>query len=291
MIALALAAYARTHARPAAAEPALPYLGIAGEVDLVWTSADRRIQLYCGDALAALDRLDDAAAGLVLTDPPFSERTHRGARTRKRQGKKQQRAATMITFAAAGDGFIRSLLEECARVSSAWTLAFLDRHPVGLCELEPIACARLVRVGSWIKSNGAPQFTGDRPAEGQDRIGIFHRDGLRLGRRADGTPMRWNGKGAQAVWTYPTARGEGFEGGPETVKPLALVRELIRLFSDPDDLVIDPCAGSGTTLEAAHLEGRRAIGIELSPAYARGIAGRLTRATAQQDLFPVRSAR
>ena len=47
-----------------------------------------------------------------------------------------------------------------------------------------------------------------------------------------------------------------------TQKPLALLRYLIRTYSNPGDTVLDPTCGSGTTLVAALLEGRHSIGIE-----------------------------
>lgn len=47
-------------------------------------------------------------------------------------------------------------------------------------------------------------------------------------------------------------------------KPVPLLRWLIRTFSNPGDRVVDPFAGSGSTIEAAHLERRRAIGFELN---------------------------
>jgi DNA modification methylase len=52
-----------------------------------------------------------------------------------------------------------------------------------------------------------------------------------------------------------------------TVKPLALMRYLCRLVCPPDGIVLDPFCGSGTTLEAARLEGFGAIGCELNPEY------------------------
>lgn len=48
-----------------------------------------------------------------------------------------------------------------------------------------------------------------------------------------------------------------------TQKPVALLDRLIRIFTDPGDVVIDPVAGSGTTLLAAAEAGRRAIGFEI----------------------------
>lgn len=47
-----------------------------------------------------------------------------------------------------------------------------------------------------------------------------------------------------------------------TQKPVALLRKLIRTFTDEGDIVIDPCAGSGTTLRAARDIGRSSYGFE-----------------------------
>lgn len=52
-----------------------------------------------------------------------------------------------------------------------------------------------------------------------------------------------------------------------TVKPTELMRYLCRLVTPPGGTVLDPFAGSGSTLKAAELEGFSAIGIELDPAY------------------------
>lgn len=60
-----------------------------------------------------------------------------------------------------------------------------------------------------------------------------------------------------------------------TVKPLTLMRWLVRLVTPPDGLVLDPFAGSGTTLQAARAEGFRALGFELEPTYQPLIAARL----------------
>ena len=48
-----------------------------------------------------------------------------------------------------------------------------------------------------------------------------------------------------------------------TQKPVPLLEELIRIFTDKGDVVIDPCAGSGTTLLAAMQTMRRAYGFEI----------------------------
>jgi DNA modification methylase len=67
-------------------------------------------------------------------------------------------------------------------------------------------------------------------------------------------------------------RGEG--NNHPTVKPVAVMRWLIRLVTPPSGLVLDPFVGSGTTLVAAKEEGVRAIGIECDRDYARIAARR-----------------
>lgn len=67
-----------------------------------------------------------------------------------------------------------------------------------------------------------------------------------------------------------------------TVKPLSLMRHLIRLVTPEGGTVLDPFAGSGTTLEAATLEGFQSIGIERETAYLPLIRERL-RGTTQYD--------
>lgn len=73
--------------------------------------------------------------------------------------------------------------------------------------------------------------------------------------------------------------------GHATVKPLALMRWLVRLVTPPGGTVLDPFAGSGTTLEAATIEGFNAIGIELEPDHIPLITQRLNQH--QQGTLPL----
>lgn len=68
-----------------------------------------------------------------------------------------------------------------------------------------------------------------------------------------------------------------------TVKPLALMRWLIRLVTKPGDIVLDPFGGSGTTGAAALLEGRRVILVERDPRYAEIARARLQHAAPTRD--------
>lgn len=67
-----------------------------------------------------------------------------------------------------------------------------------------------------------------------------------------------------------------------TVKPLTLMRWLCRLVTPPDGVILEPFAGSGTTVEAALLEGFRVIGIERESDYLPLIQARLDRVAAQE---------
>ena len=69
-----------------------------------------------------------------------------------------------------------------------------------------------------------------------------------------------------------------------TVKPLALMRWLVRLVTPPGGTVFDPFAGSGTTIEAAILEGFDAVGAEMEPSYLPLIERRLERATTDSSV-------
>jgi site-specific DNA-methyltransferase (adenine-specific) len=60
-----------------------------------------------------------------------------------------------------------------------------------------------------------------------------------------------------------------------TVKPVALMRHLVRLVTPPGGTVLDPFAGSGTTLVAAILEGMVPLGCEMTDEYLPIIEGRM----------------
>jgi len=77
-----------------------------------------------------------------------------------------------------------------------------------------------------------------------------------------------------------TDRGTG--NTHPTVKPVELMRWLVRLVTPPGGTVLDPFAGSGSTLIAATIEGRQSIGIEPEPDYLDIIRHRLT-----QPIAPV----
>lgn len=60
-----------------------------------------------------------------------------------------------------------------------------------------------------------------------------------------------------------------------TQKPVSVLKPLIRSFSQPGDVVLDPFCGSGSTLVAAKLSQRRYLGIELDPRHHRTACDRM----------------
>jgi len=72
-----------------------------------------------------------------------------------------------------------------------------------------------------------------------------------------------NGKMIFNVMDWEDDRDELYQKIHPTQKPVALLERLISIFTDPGDVVIDPCAGSGSTLIAAHNLGRRGYGFEI----------------------------
>ena len=69
-----------------------------------------------------------------------------------------------------------------------------------------------------------------------------------------------------------------------TQKSLDMIRTLIRGLSEPSDLILDPMAGSGTTVIASYLENRESIGFELNEEYYQMAKDRINQYTNQTVL-------
>src|SRR5690606_29267470 len=102
-------------------------------------------------------------------------------------------------------------------------------------------------------------------------------------------PYGYNDSGGASRFFYvaKASRSERTMGGKvennhPTVKPIKLMRYLCRLITPPGGIILDPFAGSGTTLIAAVQEGFNAIGIEREPEYCDIIRQRM--AVVQQPL-------
>ena len=76
------------------------------------------------------------------------------------------------------------------------------------------------------------------------------------------TKKEWSEWGSRGVWHFPSVRSHVTH---EADFPIELPRRMVRLFSDPDDMVLDCFVGTGTTAVAAKQEGRRYLGFDMSP--------------------------
>lgn len=70
-----------------------------------------------------------------------------------------------------------------------------------------------------------------------------------------------------------------------TQKPVPLLERLITIFTDKGDVVIDPCAGSATTLYAAKRQGRRAYGFEIDKSFYQAANDKILSLPTQRTLF------
>jgi site-specific DNA-methyltransferase (adenine-specific) len=77
-----------------------------------------------------------------------------------------------------------------------------------------------------------------------------------------------SGGASRFLYVAKASRSERAGSSHPTMKPVALMRWLVKLVTQPGDLVLDPFAGSGTTGMACVLESREFIGIEREPEYA-----------------------
>ena len=219
--------------------------------------ADSKVTIFHADYRDVLSAIEPVHC--VITDPPYDERTHQGARSHGQNESK-------IDFAPLDVAATVPLLL-CK--SLRWTVCFCTMEMI--FEYRRVAPLSWVRAGFWRRPDGAPQFTGDRPATPGDAIAIMHGP----------SKKRWNGGGRHAYYEFGVERGD-WRVHP-TQKPEPLMVALVSDFSDVGETVLDPFMGSGTTLVAAKRLGRKAIGIELDERYCEVAAKRL--AQGALDLF------
>jgi hypothetical protein len=125
--------------------------------------------------------------------------------------------------------------------------------------------------GSW-QSPAAPNLRGDyEQVTGACRDGWERHPPPGL----EGWRDTVGGWPALCSTVWPIAPEPRTPGGHPAPFPLELARRCIRLSTWPGEVVLDPFAGTGTTLLAARQLGRRAIGIERSEAYCAQSVDRL----------------
>lgn len=208
-------------------------------------------ELRCGrwqDVLADVEMVD-----AVITDPPYGLATHDacavGVVGSEATADGADRRAISYAHWSSVDvgGFVAAWSPRCR----GWFVA-LTSH-----DLVPAYRDALERAGRYVfaplpfVSRGSRvRLAGDGPSSWTCWIVVA--------RPRSGEFPRWG--------TLPGA----YIHPPEDMlvvggKPMSLMRDLVRDYSRPGDLICDPCAGGATTLRAAQLEGRRSIGAEMDP--------------------------
>ncbi len=254
--------------------------------------------IVLGEALDVLRSLPDGCAGLVYVDPPFNTG---GARTGLRTSVTADATATRRGFAGRhylvarhtgaryADsfddylGWLRPRLEETRRIlASQGSLYFhIDPRESHYCKVlldEIFGRKSFLNEVIWAYDYGAR--TARRWPAKHDVILVYvkdprgyHFDASEVAREPYMAPRLQTperaarGKLPTDVWWHtivPTTSRE--RTGYPTQKPLGVVRRIVAASSRPGDLVVDWCAGSGTTGAAAAELGRRFLLVDDQPA-------------------------
>ena len=130
----------------------------------------------------------------------------------------------------------------------------------------------------WYKPNAHPESVRDRPTKAHETVFLLSKNQDYF---YDVSAVRGpNERRLRSMWainTEPRPREVGGVDEHPAVMPMTLARRCIRITSRPGDVVLDPYAGSGTTLLAAAELGRNWVGIELKPEYVDLIERRIAR--------------
>jgi site-specific DNA-methyltransferase (adenine-specific) len=271
-------------------------------------AANPRGRIVLGDNLDVLRALPDGLARLIYVDPPFNTgRDQRRTRLRTardpsgdRVGFKGERYRTEVLGSSAWRdsfddylGFLAPRLDEARRVLAADGSFFLhiDPREAHYCKVlldELFGRASFVNEIVWAYDYGGRPKTR-WPAK-HDTILWYAREPKRYVFRYDeidrvpymapslvGPEKAARGKTPTDVWwnTIVSPTGREKTGYP-TQKPLRILERIVRVHSEPGDLVLDFFAGSGTTGEAAARLGRGYLLVDSNPEAVRVMARRLS---------------
>ncbi len=211
-----------------------------------------------GDCLEVMATMGDKSVDHVITDPPYAARAMKNARGNG-ETMKQRREGVVYDFnyAALTVELRESAAAHFSRLVRRWCLTWCDLESA-MDWRAALAPLEYIRTGIWHRENPAPQFSGDRPGQAVEACVITHPSGRK----------RWNGGGHSAFWSGLIVNSQDDSRAHSTPKPLWLMLEQVEQFTDPDEVILDSFAGSGTTGVACLRLGRRFIGIERDPKYA-----------------------
>ena len=249
-----------------------------------------RHHLLCGDSRnrQAFDSLlQGERAALLFTDPPYNVPIDGHVCGLGRIRHREFAMGVGEMSSEAFTSFLRQTLGHAAASCRDGAIAFVCmdwRHMGELLAAGHATFSELKNLCVWNKTNGG--------------MGSFYRSkhelvfAFKVGNAAHTNTFGLGDTGRYRtnVWDYAgintrrPGRDEELATHP-TVKPAALVADAIKDCSRRGEIVLDPFAGSGTTLIAAHNTGRRARLIELDPAYCDQIARRFEQVTGKQAIL------
>jgi site-specific DNA-methyltransferase (adenine-specific) len=224
-------------------------------------------QLYHGDCFEYMRSMPDKSVDIIITDPPYGERTHKGATSSRVI---HDVVDKLIDFKHMSLERLFEFCKESIRVSRRWVVFTCELNYAAKIEDNPELKDYLVRVGAWIKPNAAPQFTGDRPGQGWEAVVVLH----------DTYKKQWNDGGHHAVWIYNIVQGKH-----PTKKPPALIKKWLDQFTDPGETIFDPFMGEGTTGVCCMEMGRNFIGCEIEKKWFDLAEKQIAAAANQESLF------
>ena len=211
-------------------------------------------------------------------DPPYEKEAH--AKGRRLLGAQKNGKRTVeygeLDFDPMTEELRTSVSASAGGLCNGWMLVFCQAEAVSKWRsAHELAGGKYKRACVWIKPDGPPQFTGDRPGMGYETIVASW---FGAGR------SKWNGGGRHGVFTHPQ-RDNNNPKVHMTQKPIRLMNELVYLFSNPFSTILDPVMGSATTGVAALNLNRKFIGIEIDPAKFDIACERIENALRQERLF------
>lgn len=240
-------------------------------------------RLFCGDAteLLSYERLlGGEKAQLVFTDPPYNVPIDGHVcglgSVKHREFAMASGEMSSPEFSRFLEGVFRNLAGSSA--DGAIQFVCMDwRHMPEILGAGGSAFTELKNLCVWAKTNGG---MGSLYRSQHELVFVFKSGS---GKHINNVELGRHGRYRTNVWTY--AGINSFGAGRDvdladhpTVKPVALVADAILDCSRPNGIVLDPFAGSGTTLLAAHKTRRRGFGIELDPAYCDVVLKRMAAA-------------
>jgi modification methylase len=245
-------------------------------------------RVLLGDCLAELAKLPDASVDLVFADPPYNLQLERQLlRPNNTVVDGVDDAWDKFSSFADYDRFARAWLGECRRIlkpdGAIWVIgSYHNIFRLGVT---------LQDLGFWIhndiiwrKVNPMPNFRGKRFTNAHETLIWAGRDAkARVTFNYEAMKALNDDIQMRSDWLFPICSGperlkdgEGRKAHP-TQKPEALLHRLLLASTNAGDLVLDPFFGTGTTGAVAKRLGRRWLGIERDPDYARGATERIAK--------------